>query len=353
MNIKIGFGFLSYNRIELTKKSINSILKQKFDAGIIVDNCSTDVGWKYLKDIANKKIKFIRNGKNYFPGFARNQMIDELIQEVDVIVFMDNDIVLMDNCFEVIKDVFKQRNNYKIGQLTPLPAPEDFIIHEFRCGNYFLAQTISNASSAITAVLTDLFKKGLRWKNLVWNPENNNEIGEDYFLSRDIKNMGMNFFWFGTKNQICCENLGRTNKELRNNFEYYLKTFAERGMLSRLVKSLPDKENEILQHKENNDIPELHGTFDLETNIECNNKMNAQQLSSYFNNYYYLIPKIKPLLNKRLLNKTESNKLEKYLVSVRDYFDNLEYTNSIFSQKTLQAAIYFNRLLRKNKIKNK
>ncbi|ETW92452.1 MAG: hypothetical protein ETSY1_43570 [Candidatus Entotheonella factor] len=179
--MKIGIGFIAHNRIELTKQSLSALLKQPFDVGIIIDNASTDGTHAYLHRVAchHPQLYVVANQNNLYPGAARNQIVKYLRDQVDLIVFHDNDIIVPEGCFETLPNIFAALPS--LGQVSPLAAPKDFLLETYRVAGYELAKTISCCTSAINVVRSTLFRQGLRWRELRWHPEDNGEICEDYY----------------------------------------------------------------------------------------------------------------------------------------------------------------------------
>ena len=57
---------VTYNRLDLLKECVQAIEKQTYPVSnfFIIDNCSTDNTWNYLKSIRNEKIIPIHLDKN-------------------------------------------------------------------------------------------------------------------------------------------------------------------------------------------------------------------------------------------------------------------------------------------------
>ncbi len=345
MKLNIGVAFLAHNRRQLTLKSLETLVRQTFVVGVIVDNASRDgTGEELEKKVADDaRLSLIRNSINRYPGAARNQMVEELARRVDVIVFMDNDIMINSpKCFEALSKAFQATPN--LGQISPLAAPDDFLLGCFVSGGQRLASTISNATSAITAIRTEPLLRGLRWREIRWHPVDNQEIGEDYFMSRDLQALGYSFAWFAADNPHCCENAGRGPVELVADLPYYLRTFAERGMLSRLSQALPERASEVEAYARHHGVPELHGSFNLEDTPAASHAMTLEEADLYSRQVGALLPELRQLINGISTNR---ERLRALCERSRDYFDGLPETHPLFSQRSLQAAISFNRMVRK------
>ena len=105
--MKLSIITLTYNKLEYTKKFIESLFKYTKDFElIIVDNGSTDGTREYLKSVPD--IKLILNEKNLGFSKGNNQGIE--IAEGEYIGFLNNDILLYPNWFEKVEEVFKKEN---------------------------------------------------------------------------------------------------------------------------------------------------------------------------------------------------------------------------------------------------
>ncbi len=103
----------TFNRCNFLKIAINSILRQKdvtFEI-IVSDNCSTDNTERWVKEFADKRIKYFKNKKNI--GFPLN--VREGFSKVSgryIFTLSDDDFILYDNTLFEILNVMKE---YKVG----------------------------------------------------------------------------------------------------------------------------------------------------------------------------------------------------------------------------------------------
>lgn len=105
--MKLSVITLTYNKLEYTKKFVESLYKYTKDFElIIVDNGSTDGTVEYLKNL--KGIKTIFNTGNLGFSKGNNQGIE--IAEGEYIGFLNNDILLYPNWFEECEKVFEKEN---------------------------------------------------------------------------------------------------------------------------------------------------------------------------------------------------------------------------------------------------
>ena len=100
---------LTYNKLEYTRKYIESLYKYTKDFElIIIDNGSTDGTIEYLK-ILSDNVKLVLNSENLGYSKGNNQGID--IAAGEYIAFLNNDILLYPNWFEECEKVFEQEKN--------------------------------------------------------------------------------------------------------------------------------------------------------------------------------------------------------------------------------------------------
>lgn len=97
---------VTYNRIQLLKKSIESIVNQtyKLEKIIIVDNASTDGTYEYLTELEkNKQIEYIRLEKNIGGSGGFYKGIQKAIsKDIDWIWIMDDDTICRENSLELL-----------------------------------------------------------------------------------------------------------------------------------------------------------------------------------------------------------------------------------------------------------
>jgi O-antigen biosynthesis protein len=92
----ISIGILNYNGLRYLKKTISSILKLDYSNYeiVIVDNASTDDSIKYIKYLKNKKIRIIKNKKNY--GYSKGKNICVENCRGKYVLLLDEDIKIID-----------------------------------------------------------------------------------------------------------------------------------------------------------------------------------------------------------------------------------------------------------------
>jgi mannosyltransferase OCH1-like enzyme/GT2 family glycosyltransferase len=100
---KISVVFLTYNRLEITERCLNSYLKclnnENIEELIVLDNNSNIETIKYLKDFQEKndKIKLIFSSENLGVCKGRNVLFGEV--KGDIIISLDSDAYLLNNNF--------------------------------------------------------------------------------------------------------------------------------------------------------------------------------------------------------------------------------------------------------------
>jgi len=104
----------TYNRLNLLKRAVNSVLDQSFKDFeiIIVDDCSTDGTWEWLKSIKDKKIRVYRNNYNSGRSFSRNFGADK--SNYDFLCFLDDDDEWLPSHLINFHELFKKHPNLKL-----------------------------------------------------------------------------------------------------------------------------------------------------------------------------------------------------------------------------------------------
>lgn len=105
--MKLSIITLTHNKLEYTKKYIESLYKYTKDFElIIVDNGSNDGTVEYLKTLTGAKL--ILNEENLGFSKGNNQAIK--IVEGEFVAFLNNDILLSPNWFEECEKIFRKEN---------------------------------------------------------------------------------------------------------------------------------------------------------------------------------------------------------------------------------------------------
>ena len=87
----------TYNRLDLLKRAINSVLNQTFQEFeiIVVDDCSSDGTWNWMKSIKKSNIKVYQNNINSGESVSRNYGVS--ISKYDFVCFLDDDDEWLEN----------------------------------------------------------------------------------------------------------------------------------------------------------------------------------------------------------------------------------------------------------------
>ena len=112
-NPKFSVIITTYNRVNLLKKAINSVINQAFTDWelIIVNDCSTDSTKEFLDSLSNSKITVIHNETNLHKGAARNVGIKNCSGEF--ICFLDDDDYYLNNHLETFHNFHKKNKAFK------------------------------------------------------------------------------------------------------------------------------------------------------------------------------------------------------------------------------------------------
>lgn len=100
---------VNYNTLELTKNTIESVLKKTEGLNyevILVDNASTDGSVEYFENNYKEKIIFIQNRENLGFGKANNKGIE--IAKGKYIFLLNSDTLLINNAIKILFDFMEQ-----------------------------------------------------------------------------------------------------------------------------------------------------------------------------------------------------------------------------------------------------
>ncbi len=99
----------TYNRRLMLQDAISSILDQTYlnYEIIVVNDCGEDV-WDVIELFESDKIKYISHIKNFGQPSARNTAIKAA--NGDIICYLDDDDLFLDNHFELIVDIYMTHN---------------------------------------------------------------------------------------------------------------------------------------------------------------------------------------------------------------------------------------------------
>ncbi len=101
----------TYNRLELLKRAINSVLNQDFDDFeiIVIDDCSTDGTWEWLTNLENPKVLAFKNITNKGLAYNRNYGASE--SKHTYLAFLDDDDYWLENHLSELKLIIEKHPN--------------------------------------------------------------------------------------------------------------------------------------------------------------------------------------------------------------------------------------------------
>jgi hypothetical protein len=218
--MKLHTVFITYNRLELTKRAIASYLETvtvPFTARI-EDNGSTDGTREWLVSGAHGLGITFRN-ENVYPGAATNYGWREGVEgkrnKKDPPTHLhraDNDHIFLPGWCEEVERVF---GSAKVGQVGLRTAAEE---------QYAKSNTGGNC-----VIRRELWDAGLRWDERTW-PELRDQIGpgitEDSLMSQAVLKMG--YTWTRVK-QPCIQPISPETPD-DPDWPYYRKAWADRGI---------------------------------------------------------------------------------------------------------------------------
>ena len=187
----------SYNREEIIKKAIDSVLGQSFQDFeiIVIDNGSTDCTQQVVESYASSKIKYVFQKGSGSPASPRNTGIKE--SSAAWVCFLDSDDYWLPNKLEMLNqaitvnkkaDVFY---HYEI-MLDQNTGKKTVLSHE-RGLNDMYQDMLENGNQLSTSATT-IRKSFLMDHQLSFNESHDFDIVEDYDLWLRIANKKAEFF---------------------------------------------------------------------------------------------------------------------------------------------------------------
>lgn len=170
--MKIHTVFVTYNRVELTKRAIESYL-ETVDVPhtyMVVDNASSDDTVPWLIENDHPAILL---GENRFPGFATNQGWIVAPADADVLHRADNDFRFLPGWCATLAEALADP---AVGQVG-LRTDEEEAFAQWNVGGN-------------CAIKRELWDKGLRYDERPWGEEYPPGWTEDSLLSPAVKEMG-------------------------------------------------------------------------------------------------------------------------------------------------------------------
>lgn len=208
--MKLHTVFITYNRLELTKRAIESYLETvtlPFTL-MAVDNRSTDNTIQYLNEMLEDH-RWVVLDDNYYPGYACNFGWQHAPLDATHFHRADNDFVFLPGWCDEVEHAFSHIK--KLGQLGLRTNKEE-------------DSSINVGGNCV--IPRKLWQKGLRWDERPW-PQIRDEVGpgwtEDSLMSRSVREHG----WHWARVQKPC--IQPISSESLDD-PYYQQTWADRGI---------------------------------------------------------------------------------------------------------------------------
>lgn len=214
--LKLHTVFITYNRLELTKRAIESYLETVTVpwTAWIVDNHSTDGTREWILDGSGVQAWPLNSGssllnENRYPGYACNLGFSRAPEDATHLQRADNDFIFLPGWCEEIERAWGHYK--KLGQLGLRTRHEE-------------TSSINVGGNCV--VSKKLWEKGIRWDERPW-PQMRDEVGpgwtEDSLFSQKVRSMG----WHWARVQKpCIQPISSDDPK----DEYYARTWADRGI---------------------------------------------------------------------------------------------------------------------------
>ncbi|NQT29789.1 MAG: glycosyltransferase [Candidatus Saganbacteria bacterium] len=225
---------VTHNRLALTRRTLEAYMRSTtvpFEL-VIVDNASSDGTQRFLLDFARRhaNVRVIFNPDNRAVGTAVNQGFE--ISQGRFLHRMDNDIAHHAGWAERVLQSFEAFP--LLGQVCPLKVLGDYMTQVHSVDEDFaIAFSIRNVTGGSNVIRRELWDRGFRHRDEAWSPGG---IGEDYWVSQDIAEMGYDFAWFATDEYGI--DLGHDPAVMVDDVDYHIDTYARRGLLPLLAQRL-------------------------------------------------------------------------------------------------------------------
>ena len=225
--MKLHTVFITYNRLELTKRAIASYLETvtvPFTFSV-VDNASTDGTWEWVKDQAVNGWSARKNyvihhylPENCYPGYATNRGWEFAPEDATYLHRADNDHVFLPGWCEAVEYEFQPE---KVGLVGLRTSEEELHARSNTGGNCVIRRS--------------LWDEGLRWDERTW-PELRDQMGagitEDSLMAPSVLKMG--YRWTRVR-RPCIVPISSELPDSDPDWPYYLKSFRDRGIHKHLT----------------------------------------------------------------------------------------------------------------------
>lgn len=212
--MKLHTVFISYNRLDLTKRAIESYLDTisvPFSL-CVVDNGSDDKTQEFLLSWIHEGFGWpvLLLGENRYPGYACNRGFELAPDDASFLHRADNDFVFLSNWCAHVEHKFR---NSKTGQVGLRTNEEEHFAQSNVGGNMVLRR--------------ELWDAGLRYDETPW-PDLPPGYSEDSFLSPAVSDMG----WRWTRvNKSCIKSISKEDPT----DPYYIQSWTDRRIHADLL----------------------------------------------------------------------------------------------------------------------
>jgi glycosyltransferase involved in cell wall biosynthesis len=213
--MKLHTVFITYNRLELTKRAIASYIETVTVpwTAWIVDNHSEDGTREFILEGSGMQAWPLGSGasilnENRYPGFACNLGFDMAPADATHLHRADNDFVFLPGWCDEVAPMFRRKS---LGQLGLRTNKEEM-------------SGINVGGNCV--IRRSLWDDGLRWDERPW-PQLRDEVGagwtEDSLMSGSVRKMG--YTWARVKNP-CIQPISNDSAD----DPYYQGTWEDRGI---------------------------------------------------------------------------------------------------------------------------
>lgn len=186
---KIGIVILNYNDYEQAKNYVSSIKRYRsLDEIVVVDNKSTDISFRKLKDIEKKNITVLRSDENKGYAYGNNIGIKYLKDRVDYIIISNPDVTIDESVIKKLKE--DMDNNPDIAVVAPVINQDGKKIRGWKLPK------ISDEIKLNLSGFHELFNKKLEYDEKRYDTELTKVdvvYGCFFMIRRDVLNLVGNF----------------------------------------------------------------------------------------------------------------------------------------------------------------
>lgn len=103
----------THNRYDILKRNIKSVQDQSYNnfIHIIIDDSTNNETFENIKkDCPYSNILYLKNSKNSWVNFSRNRWLDVLSNDIDYIIFLDDDDYFDKDTLKKAKEVIERTN---------------------------------------------------------------------------------------------------------------------------------------------------------------------------------------------------------------------------------------------------